>query len=276
MTTSPLIEKDVPRLPAAGLHRVRVELLQFWRSGEAVFFTLGFPPIMLVLFGAIFGSNQIGPHGTSVTFSQYFTAGMIGTGVWTSCFQVLATAVPLERDNGSLKRLKATPMPVGAYFLGKIGQVTVVSAAETVLLMAMGALFYDLQLPAGWRWFTFAWVFVLGSAACTLTGIALAGLIRNGRIASSIVSPIAIVLQFVSGVYFVFADLPTGLQVAGSIFPLRWLTLGLRSVFLPDAYRFAEPGNSWRHLLTAAVLLAWCGVGLIVARRTFSWMPERS
>ena len=200
--------REVPGVAAAGLHRVRVELLQFWRSGEAVFFTLGFPPIMLVLFGAIFGSNQIGPRGTSVTFSQYFTAGMIGTGVWTSCFQVLAIAVPLERDNGSLKRLKVTPMPLSAYFIGKIGMVTAVSAAETALLMAMGALFYDLQLPTGARWFTFAWVFVLGCAACTLTGIALAGLIRNGRVASSIVSPIAIVLQFVSGVYFVFGDLP--------------------------------------------------------------------
>ncbi|MDT7578723.1 MAG: type transport system permease protein, partial [Pseudonocardiales bacterium] len=90
MTTTGVTERGVPGVAAAGLHRVRVELLQFWRSGEAVFFTLGFPPIMLVLFGAIFGSNQIGPRGTSVTFSQYFTAGMIGTGVWTSCFQVLA------------------------------------------------------------------------------------------------------------------------------------------------------------------------------------------
>jgi ABC-2 type transport system permease protein len=276
VTTTAATDREVPGVAAAGWHRVRVELLQFWRSGEAVFFTLGFPPIMLVLFGAIFGSDQIGPRGTSVTFSQYFTAGMIGTGVWTSCFQVLAIGVPLERDNGSLKRLKATPMPVSAYFIGKIGQVTVVAAAETVLLMVMGALFYDLQLPTGWRWFTFAWVFVLGCAACTLTGIALAGLIRNGRVASSIVSPIAIVVQFVSGVYFVFGNLPTALQIAGSFFPLRWLTLGLRSVFLPDAYRYAEPGHSWHHLLTAIVLLAWCAVGLVVARRTFSWMPERS
>jgi ABC-2 type transport system permease protein len=276
MTTVTSTDRDVPRVAAAGLHRIRVELLQFWRSGEAVFFTLGFPPIMLVLFGAIFGKDQIGPNGTSVTFSQYFTAGMIGTGVWTSCFQVLAIAVPLERDNGSLKRLKATPMPLSAYFIGKIGQVTIISAVETLLLMAMGKLFYGLHLPTGLRLVTFAWVFVLGCAACTLTGLALAGLIRNGRIASSIVSPIAVILQFVSGVYFVFGDLPTVLQLAGSIFPLRWLTLGLRSVFLPDAYRYAEPGHSWNHPLTAIILVAWCAIGLLVARRTFSWMPERS
>lgn len=231
---------------------------------------------MLMLFGAIFGSDQIGPHGTSVTFSQYFTAGMIGTGVWTSCFRVLAIAVPLERDTGALKRLKATPMPVSAYFIGKIGQVALVSGAETALLIGMGRLFYGLQLPSGARWLTFAWVFVLGTAACTLTGIGLGGLIRNGRIASSIVSPIAIILQFVSGVYFVFGQLPTGLQIVGSTFPLRWLTLGLRSVFLPDAYRYSEPGHAWNHLLTAIVLAGWCIIGFALARRTFSWMQERS
>ena len=276
MTATVPAARTVPSVAAAGWHRVKVELLNFRRSGEAVFFTLGFPPIMLALFGAIFGSNEIGPHGTSVKFSQYFTAGMIGTGVWTSCFQVLAIAVPLERDAGALKRLKATPMPLSAYFIGKIGQVTLVSAAESALLIAMGWLFYGLQLPSGARWLTFAWVFVLGTAACTLTGIGLGGLIRNGRVASSIVSPIAIILQFVSGVYFVFGELPSGLQILGSIFPLRWLTLGLRSVFLPDAYRYSEPGHTWNHLLTAVVLSVWCVIGFALARRTFSWMPERA
>lgn len=55
--------------------------------------------------------------------------------------------------------------------------------------------------------------------------------------------------------------------MVGLAVPLRWLTLGLRSVFLP--------GNTWNHPATALVLLAWCPVGLLVSLRTFTWTPER-
>jgi ABC-2 type transport system permease protein len=273
---TPVSAGAVPGLLAASLHRVRVEVVSFTREREALFFLVAFPPIMLVLFGAIFGSQKIGPAGNQITFSQYFTAGMIGTGVWGSCFQNLGIAVPLERDSGSLKRLAATPMPLSAYFLGKIGLVFLLSLLETTGLIVMGVLFYHVQLPPAGHWLTFAWVFLLGCASCTLFGIALSGVIRNGRVASSIVSPIAIILQFVSGVYFVFSQLPTALQWVGSIFPLRWLTLGMRSVFLPNSYRYAEPGHSWQPGTTAIVLGVWCIVGLVIARRTFTWMPGRS
>jgi ABC-2 type transport system permease protein len=265
----------VPALLDASVHRARFELMNFTREKEALFFLIAFPPVMLLLFGAIFGSQKIGPSGAQITFAQYFVAGMIGTGIWGACFQNLGIAVPLERDSGSLKRLSATPMPLSAYFLGKIGLVLTLSLLECAGLILMGVLFYHVHLPPAGHWITFSWVFILGGAACTLFGIALSGLIRNARVASSIVSPIAIILQFVSGVYFVFSQLPTGLQWVGSIFPLRWLTLGMRSVFLPENYRNAEPGHSWQHVNTAIVLALWCVAGLVVARRTFTWMPDR-
>ncbi len=42
------------------------------------------------------------------------------------------------------------------------------TVAETALLMAVGMLFYHLHLPTSpGRWWTFAWVFVLGTAACS-------------------------------------------------------------------------------------------------------------
>ena len=54
-----------------------------------------------------------------------------------------------------------------SYFIGKLIQVLVCTVAETVLLMAVGTLFYHLQVPtAPGRWWTFAWIFLLGSTAC--------------------------------------------------------------------------------------------------------------
>ncbi len=267
--------RGAPPLLRSSMHRFHAEFTMFWRSREGVFFTVLFPPVMLILFGAIFGSGDVGDKGSGVTFPQYFTAGMIGTGIWSSCFQNLGVTVPIERDNGALKRLYATPMPKSAYFIGKILLVGSLSLLEIVVLMAMGRAFYHVPIPPVDKLGTLAWVFVLGVTACTLLGLAIAGIMRNARSASAVVLPIAILLQFVSGVYFVFGDLPGWLRVFGSIFPLRWMTLGLRSVYLPDSFAQSEPGNSWQHPLTALVLLAWCVVGLVVTLRTFRWMSER-
>ena len=64
-------------------------------------------------------------------------------------------------------------------------------------------------------------------------------------------------LQFISGVFFVFNDLPTWMQQVASVFPLKWMAQGMRSVFLPPSAESWEVSGSWQHGATAAVLLVW-------------------
>lgn len=267
--TTQTAPRTQPGLAAVSLVRTRVELLAFLRGRESVVFTLAFPALLLVIFGSVFGSNDIAP---GVNFAQYFVAGMIAAGLLTASFQNLAIQIPIERDTGALKRLAGTPMPRAAYFAGKIGLVAFIAVVQIVLLTGLGALFYDVDLPqtAG-RWFTFGWVVVLGTTACTLMGLAFSGFVRNGTSAPAIVSPLAIVLQFISGVFFVYGDLPGWMQTVASIFPLKWMTQGMRSVFLPDSFVGQEPSRSWEHGESALVLGIWCVVGLVVALRTFRW-----
>jgi ABC-2 type transport system permease protein len=78
-------------------------------------FTLLFPVILLAIFGSVF-KDTIAP---GVTFSQYFVAGMIASGLVNTGFQALAITIPMERDFGALKRLRGTPMPASSYFIGK-------------------------------------------------------------------------------------------------------------------------------------------------------------
>ena len=258
-----------PPLRSVYATRAKVELLSFVREREAMVFTFAFPILLLVIFGAVFGAQEL--EG-GISFAQYFVAGMIAAGLFGSSFQNLGIAIPIERDSGALKRLAGTPMPRSAYFAGKIAVVGVVAAVQNVLLLAIGVLFYDLDLPSsGERWLTYAWVTLLGLTACTLLGIAVTGLVKNGRTAPAIISPISIVLQFISGVFFVFSQLPSWMQEIAAIFPLKWMTQGMRSVFLPDEYQTVEAAGSWEHGRIARVLAAWCVVGLAVAVRTFRW-----
>jgi ABC-2 type transport system permease protein len=269
MTTATLSR---PSLIGLGLRQTRVEIKQFLRSREAVVFTLVFPVLLIVIFGSIFK----GDLGLGVKFTQYFVTGMIASGLMVVGFQSLAIQIPIERERGVLKRLRGTPMPPSVYFMGKIGMVFVTAVAETVILLAVAVPLFGVTLPStAARWATFAWVSLLGITACTLCGIAFSSVARTGRSAPAVVTPVALVLQFISGVFFVFTSLPTWMQQIAALFPLKWLTQGMRSVFLPDQFAAQEPAGSWEHGRVALVLLAWAVVAFVLAARTFRWEPHR-
>jgi ABC-2 type transport system permease protein len=267
-----LEEKALP--PLAALYRSRgvVELKEFFRQREAVVFTLMLPVLLLVVFGAVLNFDL----GDGVSFTQYFMAGIIAAGVLGASLQNMAISIATERSDGTLKSLAGTPMPKSAYFVGKVVQVLAVTVAIIAILLAIGVLAYGIDPPSGGDWLTLAWVTLLGAAACTLLGIAISSLAKNGRSASATVTPFALLLQFISGVFFQFSEIPTWMQTVAALFPLKWMAQGLRSVFLPDSLAAAEPAGSWELGTIALVLLAWCAVGLLLCVLTFRWQDKVS
>ena len=259
-----------PSLPVPYRTRVQVELKEFFRQRESVVFTLAFPVLLLLALGAGLTYHI----GAGVSFPQYFMAGVISAGIVGASLQNLAIHIAGERSDGSLKSLAGTPMPKSAYFGGKVAQVLVVTVVTIGLLLLVGVAVFHVDLPSGTQWVTFAWVSVLGAAACTLLGIAVSTLARNSRSASATVTPIALALEFVSGVFMPFDRFPQWLQDIASVFPVRWMAQGLRSVFLPDALAAREPAHSWELGRVAAVLGAWCVVGLLLCVRSFRWQDR--
>jgi ABC-2 type transport system permease protein len=251
-----------------GAARTVIELKQFFRERDSVVFTFLFPVILLAIFGAVF-NDEIAP---GVSFTQYFAAGMIASGIMLSSFQALSVGIALERDDGTLKRLRGTPMPPVAYFLGKIGQVLVTGVVQAGVLLGVGALAFGLNLPGSADlWLRFAWIFVLGSAAGTVLGIAYSSVPRSGRSAAAVTIPVVLVLQFISGVFFVYTQLPAWMRDIAQLFPLKWLAQGMRSVLLPASFESQEVSGSWQLGLCAIVLTLWTVAGLLLCSWTFRW-----
>ena len=251
------------------LARVVLELRLYVREPQQVVFSFAYPVLMLSVFDAVFG-DQVVPGG--VTFSQYFLAGIAATGIMLTSFQALGTAIPEERDRGDLVRLQTLGTPAVAYFAGKAGQVLVTTAAQLTLLLTVASLAYAIPLPDDpARWLTFAWVALLGALAGTVLGVAVAAFTSSARSAGAVVPAIAIVLQFASGVFFIFSELPAWMQQVAALFPLKWMTQGMRSVFLPEQVAAAEVGGVLEHGMTAVVLVTWVVIGVVVCVRTFRW-----
>ena len=262
----------LPSITSLSFSRAALELKTFFRRREAVVFTFALPVILLIIFGSIFHGNV---KGTDVSFRQYFTAGIIASGIMSVTFVNLGVSIAMERDDGTLKRLAGTPMPKAAYFAGKALSGLVISVLEVVILLAIGVGLYGLSLPdTAQRWLTFGWVFLLGVASCTMLGIAASSIPRSGRSAAAVLNLPYLVLQFISGVYFPFSSLPKWMQTVAAIFPLKWMCQGLRSVFLPDSLLVAEPAHSWELGKVALVLVAWIIGSLILCLRTFRWQSR--
>ena len=132
-------------------------------------------------------------------------------------FQAIGTSIAAERESGQLERLQLLGTPPVAYFAGKAGQVLVTTAAQLAILLPVARYAYDVPLPADrvevadvrvGRGARRAWPArcsasrprrCAGSAASVGTGIAA----------------FAVVLQFFSGVFFAFPELPSWMQQVG-------------------------------------------------------------
>lgn len=262
---------------ALGWDRTVLELKMYAREKESVFFSFLFPVLMLTLFAVIFGSS-IGDDPANkaahVNAGRLFLPGMISAGVLLTSFQTMAMSVATERDDGTLKRLRSTPMPPVAYFLGKVGLVGISSLAQMALLLVVARFAFGVELPtAGSAWLTFLAIFVLGVFGGVVLGIAYSS-IASARSATAVVVGPMLVLQFISGVYFQFNQIPSWLQQVAALFPLKWIAQGMRSVFYPDSWHTLEMAGQWEFGRTALVLGAWAVLGLLLCLRTFRWFKR--
>ena len=273
-----------PKLPTGrtlvlGASRVAYEVKTYFRQGDSVFFTFLFPLIFLTIFSVAFSEGSFGKtaSGAKVTAAEFYLPAMLAAGLLLSGLQNMSIDIATEKSDGTLKRLGGSPLPVLSYFIGKIGQVIVTGILQSALLLLVAAVAFQVSLPTDpVQWLTFAWVFLLGVSTCAVLGIALSALPRSGKSATAVIIPITLILQFISGVYLSFSQLPAWLQNFASIFPLKWLAQGMRSVFLPDSFKALEMGGSWNLGGVALVTTIWLVLGLVACRLTFRWIRKDS
>jgi ABC-2 type transport system permease protein len=273
-----------PALPAGrtlklGLSRIRYEITGYFRQGDTVFFTFLFPLVFLTIFSVAFSNASFGKDasGHAVSAATYYLPAMLAAGVLLSGLQNMSIAIAGEKSDGTLKRLGGSPLPVFSYFIGKIGQVLVTGLAQAIVLILVAGTIFGVKLPTDpGKWLTFLWVFFLGVTTCAILGIALSALPRSGKSATAVIIPVTLVLQFISGVYLQFSLLPNWLKDVASIFPLKWLAQGMRSVFLPDTFKAVEQGGTWDLNGVLIVTLIWLVVGLVLCRVTFRWIRKDS
>ncbi|HEY1570557.1 MAG TPA: ABC transporter permease [Pseudonocardiaceae bacterium] len=243
------------------VHQVRYEQLSFWRNPQSAFFTFVFPVVIIAIFGAVFNGGGPNSFYYGLTGLQYYVPTIAALSVLGACYSQLAIILAMRRQNGILKRLRATPLPAWVYFIGLLAHCVVISVIEVVLIVGVGRL-YGVPMPTHWT--ALLVTLVLGAASFCALGVAVASLVRNSEAAPAVVQFILFPLVFISGTYFpIHSDV---LNRIADVLPVRPFNEALLGPFAQHT------GFDWPHL---AVLLTWGVVGAVVAVRRFRWDPRR-
>lgn len=235
----------------------------FYRTPIAAFFTLVFPLLLLVLFAAIFGNEEIEELG--VTLAQYFAPALAVFSAANATYTNIGVGTAYQRDQGILKRVRGTPLPPSIFFGGKIVSGTLVAAVAVFVMMTVGALFYGIEiyprtLPAA------IVTFLVGAGCFASLGLLVAAVAPSGGAATAITNATLLPLAFISGLFIpITSESPQWLQTVGNIFPLKHFNDAFQQAFAPGT---TGAQFDWVDLAYMAV---WGIVALLLGLRLFKW-----
>jgi len=218
-------------------HQLRAEQLVFWRSKEAALFIFLFPLLLFVLLGSVYNGTIYG-----VPAPEALLAGLIGYGCANTAFAGLAIQLVLRRENGILKRLRATPLPPSTYVAALLASTLIVFALQTIALLVLGRILYGTPFPHAVGSLVLA--VALGAAVFAALGVATASLIRSGDGSSAVVNFILLPMAFLTGSFGPTRHYPRFLRAIGDVLPLKYFVDLMNAVYLHSHALWTRPGGA--------------------------------
>ncbi len=242
------------------IRQTRMQMRLFLRRKDELFWTLAFPVLFILLFGAIYGNSKW--EGMSIRSIDYLLPGIIVMGAMVTGIMRTATAFVQEREQGIYRRLALTPLTRTTLIGSQLLQHYLVIIVQTLLLVAIGGLAFKTHLTGNTALF---WLTLSVGALCFMSiGFALTGLIKTLRSATPIIQITYFALMFLGGIFFPNSLLPKWLGNAAGILPSTQMGDALRAV----VYNGAGIGDIWQKL---AIMGAWIAVCMVISIRFFRW-----
>jgi ABC-2 type transport system permease protein len=251
-------------------HQARYDLRAFRRNTRARIFTLAVPVVLLLILVSLFRSGTVKAGGVTVDIAAYYVPHIAAMAIVGAGLINLLITIVAKRESGSLKRRRATPVPPWVLIAGDATTSVVSSVVIVAVLIAIGSIGFGLNVT-GAALGLVAVETVIGAAAFCCLAYALSGLVATAESAGPMVQLATLPVYFISGIYIPDNVLPHWLLDIANVLPVRPLAVALQAAFVP-----ATNGGQRFALVPLLVVVAWGVAGLIIAVRTFSWVPKRS
>ncbi|WP_047865221.1 ABC transporter permease [Rubrobacter aplysinae] len=227
------------------------------REPAAVFFTLAFPVLVVLLFGSIFGGYPV--RGTPLTTIDLYTPAYTGLVIGTVALIGLPTTLASYRERGVLRRLRATPLGPTRILAAHVLVNFVMTLAGIGLLITAAALFLGLQMPHAPGMVFIA--ITLSSLSFFAVGFLVASLFPSVRVAQAVGQAVFFPMFFLSGSALPLDQMPGWLRSVSDYIPLTYVVRLVQEVWIGD-------GWNW---MAAAILLAILALATLLTARVFRW-----
>jgi ABC-2 type transport system permease protein len=236
-----------------------VESKLLLRDGIAAFFTLAFPPLLLVILGSVPAFRQPNPDIGGQRVIDLYVPIVIGLVLAFLGLSTLPTYLAGYREKGVLRRLSTTPLHPAMLLLAQLAMSVVVAVIVVALVLAIGMVAFHTPAPA--QVVGFLGAFVLTAASLLALGLLIAAVAPSARVATGIGLLLFYPMNFFAGLWLPREAMPETLRRIGDFTPLG---AGVQS--LQDAMAGAWP--SPLHLAVLAVCALLAGLAAV---RAFRW-----
>jgi len=233
-----------------------VQFKLYLREPTAFFFTLAFPTLLLLLFGAIYG-NEPAPvfWGRPVGTVDASVPAYIGLIIGTVALMNIPVDTAANRESGALRRFRATPLRPITYMVASIAVYFLIALLGIAILVVVGKVVFDLKMYGSWPVVLAG--FTLSALAFFAVGYVLASVARSARSALTLGMVIFFPMMFLSGAGMPVQMLPAGLQEVSKWLPLTYVVRLMQGLWYGDSLAvIAVPGAVLFGLLILGVGLA--------------------
>lgn len=194
-------------------------------------------------------------------------AGLVAFGALSTAYITHTAGLVAARQDGVLKRWRATPLPAWCYFAGRIAAAALLAVIGGTLTVLVGSTQDHIRLSLG-TIADLSLILTLGAATSASIGTAASALIPTTEAAWPLMGVTYLPLVILSGSLGTVSGQPGWLATVIDYLPVRPI--------IDSTWRALQSGGgmSATSLHDLAVLAAWAVAGMVLSLRYFRWAPR--
>jgi len=215
--------------------------------------------------------HQLHPKGgesagslANANYIDFLTPGILAYAVLTAGLSAGIRLVG-DRERGTLRRLRATPIPVWTFLASSVASQLVLVVVQVVVLLGVGHVMYGVGIGPSPG--PVVLMLLVGSLCFLGGGFLIAGIANRDQAAIVLVNLVTLPQLFIAGIFYPLAGAPAWLRDLSVIMPLKYFADGLRGLM--------ALGNSLATVTPDLLVLVGVGIAvLLVAARIFRFEPS--
>ncbi len=244
----------------SALRRLTVtELRLFLRERIGPIWGIGFPLLLLIIFGSIHSFRQPRQVFGGFTELDVYVPILIAFSLAILSLSALPSVLAGYREQGVLRRLKTTPIGPVRVLTAQLGVHLAVVVVMVAVILAVARLGFHVPLPRQLAGFVLA--ALLAAAALLAVGLFIAAVAPGARVAQAAGTILFFPMMFFAGLWLPIAQMPAVLRHVSHATPL-----GAAVQALQDAAQ-----GHWPHGLQLLTMAAYAAAFGLAATRLFRW-----